>query len=389
MSVPRPLTEKQIAELQRQLAILESKSAQATEPVVRDALLSKIGQIKTQLGVVPEAKANIRDNENDKAYHVFLNGAAQGPINAETVRAMIVAGQLQPDSKIWTQGMKEWSTLSEFSDFAEDLLPIPSPEMPAVEHEAMEPPSPQADSASQKKKRWEDEVVLPAPASQDQIVKADEFVRQARIAKMRGNAQEYSRLLRQAEQVAPGAASVLEALGDDLLAQNNVGEARLAYYKAHRMAPKNVQIERKYAEVVFKASASKGWQTQMMMEAEVVENAKRAAAVSAFVPGAGQIVLGDQVKGGIMVAIWLLGVFGITIYVRSVAGAHTRPSILVVFLLMVFIANYVYAIVDCLNRAKGKGETAGLMAYVNAGEGTTVKRDKKERPIPPENLPFE
>ncbi|MGC5083498.1 DUF4339 domain-containing protein, partial [Escherichia coli] len=81
-------------------------------------------------------------------------GAAQGPINAETVRAMIVAGQLQPDSKIWTQGMKEWSTLSEFSDFAEDLLPIPSPEMPAVEHEAMEPPSPQADSASQKKKRW-------------------------------------------------------------------------------------------------------------------------------------------------------------------------------------------------------------------------------------------
>ena len=84
MSVSRPLTDSQIAELRRQLTILESKAAQATEPLVRDALLSKVNQIRQDLGEAP--------SPTEKAYHVFLNGAAQGPMNAEAVQAMIAAG---------------------------------------------------------------------------------------------------------------------------------------------------------------------------------------------------------------------------------------------------------------------------------------------------------
>lgn len=395
MSVSRPLTESQIAELRRQLEILESKAAQATEPVVRDALVNKITQIKRDLGETPAASPSAATPAS-KPYHVFLNGAAQGPMDATAVQALLAAKQIDRDTRVWTDGMAAWAPLSEFSEFAVAAEPVepPSPvlETPQSEESETAPEPIEAEqrplTAAEKKKRWEDDIVLPSPASPEQTRQADEFLRLARIAKMRGNVQEYARLFGQAQQVAPGAASVLEALGDDLMDRKNAGEARVAYFKAHRMAPKNVQIERKYAEVVFQLSANSSWQTQMLLEGEEVENAKRAAVLSAFVPGVGQIVLGQRVKGGVMTAIWLFCILGITIYIKGVAG-HGRPSVFVVGMVVVFIGNWIYAIADCTKKTKGKGDTAGLMAYMSQGEGAPARKDKKVHPIPPENLPFE
>ena len=325
-------------------------------------------------------------------------------MNAEAVQAMIAAGQIRAETKLWTQGMAGWDFVAQFPEFhlsapnpTHDSLPTDKPvvEIGSSESESLVTTEEEKPlTATQKKKRWEDDIVLPPQATQEQIRQADEFIRQARIAKMRGSSQEYTRLLNQAQQVAPGAPNVLEALGDDLLERNNQGEARVAYYKAHKMAPKNVQIERKYAELVFQSSANKSWETQMMLETEAVANAKYAAVLSAIVPGVGQIVLQDRWKGGVMATIWFFSIVGIVVLrndvqniIRMLAGRGTHPSPVVYFLLFVFIVNWIVSVMDCINRAKGKGDTAGLMAYM--GTETPVKRDKKERPIPPENLPFE
>ena len=52
-------------------------------------------------------------------WHVLLaNGAAGGPFTADQVRGMIRAGQVGPDTQLWTQGSPSWEPAATFPELA-------------------------------------------------------------------------------------------------------------------------------------------------------------------------------------------------------------------------------------------------------------------------------
>jgi hypothetical protein len=243
-----------------------------------------------------------------------------------------------------------------------------------------------AATASQpvKKHRPEDDVVLPAPATTEQLRQAESVLRQLRAAQIKGQTAEASKLLAKALQVAPGSPEVLEALGDDFVARRNIGEARLAYYKASKMAPNNVRIERKYAETVFSASGFT-WEMKAQQDAEVAATAKWATVLSVILPGAGQLVLRQWVKGGVLM------------FAAGVAATLLLPSLNVVKghsnhftgffwgMLATYLVVWLISLIDCSLQAKD----SGLGGISQMGAVRSSARPKVERPVPPVNLPFE
>lgn len=61
-----------------------------------------------------------------QAFHVEVNGQASGPFPMDQLRSMATAGQLRPDSLVWTQGQAGWLAASEVSALA-GLFQAPPP----------------------------------------------------------------------------------------------------------------------------------------------------------------------------------------------------------------------------------------------------------------------
>lgn len=65
------------------------------------------------------------------AYHVAVNGNAEGPYNLDQLKAMVASGQFTPDSLVWKQGMQGWEKASDQQDltsvFNAGAMPPPIP----------------------------------------------------------------------------------------------------------------------------------------------------------------------------------------------------------------------------------------------------------------------
>lgn len=210
---------------------------------------------------------------------------------------------------------------------------------------------------------------------------AERLVRQAHLAKSRQEHTKALELLKQAEQLAPESVTVLVELGDGYAAKNRWKEAQAAYGRATRLDPKNVAIERKYAEAVLKANLpievlygmSKG------NAEDQIANANVAALISFLLPGAGQLVLGSPYKGIFFMAVWLVSWIVAVLIPKGISG-------------LVAIAS---------NQPKAEANMAVLLPiaiaflmnltamYDAKAAGSQAKRQKVERPKPPVDLPFE
>jgi len=154
------------------------------------------------------------------------------------------------------------------------------------------------------------------PLSPAQIAEAENLIRLSRVEKMRGNAAAATDLLRRATEVAPGSAAVLEGLGDDLMDRKQYREAKIAYGHALKLDPKNVSLERKFGELVLRATPSTmsiedqlragSADSLFSTPSESLANAKVALAMSVMVPGAGQFVLGYTSAGFWFLGTWLV-----------------------------------------------------------------------------------
>lgn len=250
---------------------------------------------------------------------------------------------------------------------------------------------------SEVEKAIEDEFEpLPKPTV-EQLEAADKLIQRAMLEKRRGNKQAAGDLLSQAVDVAPGASSVIEALGDDLVERNQYGAAREAYKTAHRADPTNSSVERKLAQLSMTGVANLSIEDQLRMgsfdspfiqQGESLANPKIALILNIFVPGSGQFALGRQKKA-------------ITIFTCFLAP-------LVFFIL---VANFILPPppVDSLGRVlpRPAGQRLPTWAYaplvVTIGawlagladvssavkSRSTAKPGKLDRPTPPVNLPFE
>lgn len=60
-------------------------------------------------------------------YYLAINGAQQGPYNAEQVKSMLSSHIINPETLIWKEGMPNWAALSALPEFANYIKQTPPP----------------------------------------------------------------------------------------------------------------------------------------------------------------------------------------------------------------------------------------------------------------------
>ena len=233
-----------------------------------------------------------------------------------------------------------------------------------------------------------EDLTPPTPA---ELEKADGFVRQARVEKMRGNAARATELLKEAALAAPNSPALHEALGDDLMERRQIKAAKDAYARAIKLDPKNVGLERKFAEIVLRTATLGSLEDQMranlsdspfLTSEETLANAGWATFLSLFVPGSGHLVLGRTVAGIVIMVSWIAMIFWIFLMQKDVLGllamvgvrannGSSKPgSLTVLFPIFVATALHLTAIFQCASLAKGSS------------------RKSVQRPLPPVDMKF-
>jgi tetratricopeptide (TPR) repeat protein len=131
-------------------------------------------------------------------------------------------------------------------------------------------------------------------------------LRQANLARVRGDKAESDRLLQAAQVAAPRSAAVLEEIGDRYFAERKLRQAKESYQAALDVEPGRPSAERKLGEAVLAL--------QMVLDpskilGEVPDDdsyvgAKALPVLSFLVPGLGQLANGETGKGLTMMAVW-------------------------------------------------------------------------------------
>lgn len=218
---------------------------------------------------------------------------------------------------------------------------------------------------------------LPDPPTQEQIDRAERLIREAMVARRRGDKLQASKLLDQAVEVAPGSSTVLEAVADDLRERRQMQAARDMYRRALRVDPKNVSVERKFAECVL---TTEQMSFEFLAAREEIDAAsgKVALILSILIPGLGQIVTGHRNRGIAMLSGWLIGWTiallipnGVKGIVKMFGGAGGDFNGVVLIPLAVAAFCHLWAIYDAAARAQGGS------------------RQKVDRPKPPVDKDFE
>lgn len=218
--------------------------------------------------------------------------------------------------------------------------------------------------------------------------KADQLIREYRLAKMRGQSTLALDLLRKAEALAPDLPGIREAVGDDLAEKLRFKDALQAYTAALKQDPTNINLQRKHAEMVLKANemdltlVGAGFGGSRL-DPEAYANPRAAVWLNLFLPGAGQIVTGNQTKGILMLVgwvgawIWAIatpnGIQGLLAFAGLGRSLSEQPNMTVLVPLAIAGGLHLWALFDISHLAE----------VHKASQRSTA------RPKPPVDLPFE
>ncbi len=227
------------------------------------------------------------------------------------------------------------------------------------------------------------EAILPDPPTLQQAEKAEQLIRQAQIAKRRGETALAGKLLDEALLVSPGSSSVNEAIGDDLLDRKQVKAAKEAFALAYKIDARNVSAERKYCECVLRlaaivdpfALAGSGGSSS-------AATGKSAFLLSLFIPGLGQMITDQVAKGSVMLGGWVVGWIWALLIPDGVRGLLAQIGIRtgkngaelngwVLVPLAISAAFHLWSLYDA------------------AAQAGTHKRVKIDHPVPPVDKSFE
>ena len=196
-------------------------------------------------------------------------------------------------------------------------------------------------------------------------------------------------ILTRLEKTAPNNVDVLELKADMLLLNKDVTNALPVLKKARKLAPKDVSIEKKLAEVAMRASTVGTFDDQMrggdsllmISQSDMKASATAATVCSVILPGLGHLVVGMTTKGIVYLSIWLITMVPFSILVGNQLNAihgnihNFNPSMTIIGLGFVGAMCYFVALFECAALGKSGG-----------GGG---KRPPIDRPKPPVDLPFE
>ncbi len=352
----QPPETAEVSSKQAEYDRLKHKRSEATDPDIIAVLDMRLTELETQLG--PESAT-------DDVAEV---------VESEEIQRLRAELQRLEDKRASTKDKNIHSVLDMRIMQIRPLLPAPPKPKPKkkaaeIEEEEMGPP--------------------PEPPTDEEAKQAENLIRQSMLEKRRNNVNGATDLLKKAAAIAPGSPVVLEALGDDLVARNLSKQARKAYATALKLDPKNVGLERKYAETVLKTTTTMSVEDQLrygmsdslfITGEDAVAGLTAARLLSAIIPGVGQMVIGRNVKGGILIGLWALLIAivclwnkdfkSLMIYIEGKGGA---PNIKILFPLIGMLAVWITSMVD-----------------LGGSNSKTVVRNKMvDRPKPPVDLPFE
>ncbi|MBS1714402.1 MAG: hypothetical protein JST30_08705 [Armatimonadetes bacterium] len=219
---------------------------------------------------------------------------------------------------------------------------------------------------------------LPDPPTPAEAEEAENLVRQANLAKIRGDKDGFQRLLEQAASVAPGSSTVQEALGDAYSERRQVRKAKEAYHAAVRLDPSNASAERKYGEAVLAIQIALDPAFALAPDDGSFASGKASAILSFLIPGLGQLASGSTVFGGVLLGIWALALAwavsvpnGLSKIPFLFRGGTVDFNGAVMVPLFLMAAAWIVGIAEASAKAK------------------RVQPKKFERPVPPVDKKFE
>jgi tetratricopeptide (TPR) repeat protein len=140
--------------------------------------------------------------------------------------------------------------------------------------------------------------------------KVNKLLSSANVARMRGSLGEAEQLVRQALEISPDNPVANELLGDIYLQDGKVEEAKAAFKLAMEKSPGNATLETKHARAAL-ASANLQIFSEMSPGGSAIgavtpKSVGLLGCASIIVPGAGQILLGQTVKGIVFLGAYLV-----------------------------------------------------------------------------------
>lgn len=221
---------------------------------------------------------------------------------------------------------------------------------------------------------------LDSPQTQ---AKAENLVRQARLASSRGQKEIARKLLQEASEVAPNSPEVISALAEAEYAQSHFKTARDLYKRAAETDPANPHYERMYGECVLRVTEIENPALFVASpEFESFASGKKAIYISLFLPGVGQIVTGKQRTGIAMLACWIIGLVLLLVIPNGLAGVFGILGIKKNGAIMPFNPFMLLPI--------GMIFVAIIWSVADAAQSSPSAVSRTvEKPVPPVDKPFE
>lgn len=224
----------------------------------------------------------------------------------------------------------------------------------------------------------QEELQLPAAPTVEQVAEAERILQQGSLARIRNDSDAYLDAAERAARVAPGSSSVQEALGDALVFAKRVRRARDAYGLAVTLDPTNSSAERKYGETVLAVQLAMDPLFAQAVPDDSLAGGKAAVMLSFFLPGLGEIALGQTKRGAWIFGVWLVSL-AIAVAVPkglegllSLLGRHGAPFNPVI-LLPLGVCGVCWAL--------SLSETSAF--------AKRIEKRPMARPVPPVNKDFE
>jgi tetratricopeptide (TPR) repeat protein len=164
-------------------------------------------------------------------------------------------------------------------------------------------PEDQTSAASEPQDTLVEEII---PATKEEIEHAEGLIRQAQVAKMRGETAKASRLMEEAAKAAPNAPAVLEILGDAYMDKRAYANASAVYKRAHAIQPDNAGLERKYAEAVLAEKTGADPAALLGNDVGTYASGKSAVLISVLMPGVGHVIAGRVAPGIVFLSSFVL-----------------------------------------------------------------------------------
>ena len=206
--------------------------------------------------------------------------------------------------------------------------------------------------------------------------RVEQLLREAQLQRMREQWSAAEMLCREALEIEPEEPQGLEMLGDLQVGKGNLDGALEHYRKALEMQPQRAALEEKIAHLVLLKDQEERDKiaAQLLLDCPPSKSERKrftavAVLLSVVFPGGGQLLMGQYVKGGVLMAVFAIGMFlGIPdLYkllgaLSAAPGSHApvvHPNPLFAMLGMLSVVVWFYSLLDASSQA-GKSSRKGI-----------------------------